>query len=254
MKSPAMKLKQVLYPFIPLLAVTGLAEFLSRKGYVASFLMPAPTQVFYAMSDDSTEFRNAFLQTLFSSGLGLICSMIFGLTSALILSFSALIRTMFFPYAIFFQTVPIIAIAPLLVIWLGYGLPTVIASAFIVSVFPVIANSVMGLLGTDPTLLNLFKVLGAKPLQILFKLRLPSALPQILGGFKIAAGLSVIGTIVGEFISGSGLGGLVDAAKNQQRVDRVFAAVVLAAFLGIFYFSLISFLNWLLLKHWKETA
>ena len=89
-------------------------------------------------------------------------------------------------------------------------------------------------------------------MQVLFKLRLPAALPQILGGFKIAAGLAVIGTIVGEFISGSGLGGLVDAARNQQRVDRVFVSVLLAAFLGILFFSLISLFNRILLKHWEE--
>ena len=109
-----------------------------------------------------------------------------------------------------------------------------VASAFIVSVFPIIANSVLGLTHTDPNLLNLFQMMGASPSKTLFQLRFPYALPQILGGIKISAGLAVIGAIVGEFISGSGLGGLVDAARNQQRVDRVFAAVVFAAILGIF--------------------
>ena len=247
-----MKFFKVFYPFIPLFFVILLSEFVSRQGWVPTFLMPAPSQVMNAFLDDFANFKIAFLQTLFASSAGLLLSMAIGLIFALLLSFSTLIRAMFFPYAIFFQTVPIIAIAPLLVIWLGYGLPTVIASAFIVSVFPVIANSVLGLLGTDPLLLNLFKMMGASPMQVLFKLRLPAALPQILGGFKIAAGLAVIGTIVGEFISGSGRGGLVDAARNQQRVDRVFVSVLLAAFLGILFFSLISLFNRILLKHWEE--
>ena len=143
-------------------------------------------------------------------------SMVVGLVSALMLSYSKNFREMFYPYALFFQTVPIIAIAPILVIWLGYGMPTVIASSFIVSVFPIIANSVLGLLSTDQQLISLFKMMDASPSQTLFKLRLPYALPQIMGGFQIAGGLAVIGAIVGEFISGSGLGGLVDAARINK--------------------------------------
>ncbi len=242
-------MKNLWKPLIPLLVVTTFAEWLSRSGKIPVFLMPAPSQVFQCIWDDPGSFKKAFAETAFSSMSGLTMSMVIGLISALLLSFSRWIREMFYPYALFFQTVPIIAIAPILVIWLGYGLPTVIASSFIVSVFPVIANSVMGLLSTDPQLLSLFRMLDASPAQILFRLRLPFALPQILGGFQIAGGLSVIGAIVGEFISGSGLGGLVDAARNQQRVDRVFASVLLAAFLGILFFSFVSLLNRFLLKN-----
>jgi len=243
-----MKRVSGLYPLIPLIVLLGVAEYASQKGWVPGFLMPAPSQVFRDMVNDPQTYRTAFCETLIASGLGLLISMVVGLSFALILSFSELIRKMFYPYAIFFQTVPIIAIAPLLVIWLGYGLPTVIASSFIVSVFPIIANSVLGMLSTDGQLLDLFRMMDATPLQTLFKLRVPAAMPQILGGFKIAAGLAVIGSIVGEFISGSGLGGLVDTARNQQRVDRVFAAVLLAAVLGILFFSFISLLNRLLLR------
>lgn len=236
-------------PLIPLVFSMVISEWLSRSGTIPPFLMPAPSQVLRCVAEDPNPFWIAFRETLISSMAGLMISMVAGLGFALILSYSKIIREMFYPYALFFQTVPIIAIAPILVIWLGYGLPTVIASSFIVSVFPVIANSVLGLMSTDPQLMSLFKMLDASPLQILFRLRFPFALPQILGGFQIAGGLAVIGAIVGEFISGSGLGGLVDAARNQQRVDRVFAAVLLAAFLGILFFSLVSVLNRILLKH-----
>ena len=240
-------------PLIPLIILMIISESLSRSGVIPQFLMPAPSQVILSVVNDPHSFKTAFLETAFASMLGLLISMIVGLFSALILSYSKIIREMFYPYALFFQTVPIIAIAPILVIWLGYGMTTVIASSFIVSVFPIIANSVLGLLNTDDQLLSLFKMLDASPLQVLFKLRLPYALPQILGGFQIAGGLAVIGAIVGEFISGSGLGGLVDEARNQQRVDRVFAAVLLAAFLGILFFTFVSFLNRALLKQRKIT-
>ena len=241
-------LKQLLSPLIPLVVIMMIAETLSRKGIVPAFLMPAPSQVFQSVLDDPDSFKKAFFETGMASMLGLLLSTMVGLCSALILSYSKTIREMFYPYALFFQTVPIIAIAPILVIWLGYGMPTVIASSFIVSVFPVIANSVMGLLSTDPQLLGLFKMMDASPTQVLFKLRLPYAIPQILAGFQIAGGLAVIGAIVGEFISGSGLGGLVDSARNQQRVDRVFAAVLLAALLGIIFFTFVSLLRRSLMK------
>lgn len=246
-------MKKIILPIIPLVVVTLVAEILSRRGVLPPFLFPAPTSIFTAVADDPATFAQAFFQTTLASAAGLGISMILGLGFAMLLAYSRIIREMFYPYAIFFQTVPIIAIAPLLVIWLGYGLPTVVASSFIVSIFPVIANSVLGLLNTDPLLLSLFHMIGAQPSQVLFRLRLPYALPQILGGFKIAAGLSVIGAIVGEFISGGGLGGLVDTARNQQRIDRVFASVILAAALGGLFFFFISLLNRLFLRHWRET-
>jgi NitT/TauT family transport system permease protein len=241
----------VLAPLIPLVGITLAAEIASRTGWLPPYLFPAPTAVMKTLLEDAPLYRQAFFETVLAAGIGLVLSMTAGLFSGLVLAASTRIRRMFYPYAIFFQTVPIIAIAPLLVIWLGYGLPTVVASAFIVSVFPVIANSVQGLTSTDAVSLQLFRMLGATPAQTLFRLRLPAALPQILGGFRIAAGLSVIGAIVGEFISGSGLGGLVDASRNQQRVDRVFAAVLLAALLGILFFYFLSLIHPLVFRHEK---
>ncbi len=232
-----------LFPLIPLAAITLLAEFAVESGRIPRFLLPSPSQVLRVMIEDHALFMQAFLETSIASVSGFLISVALGLWIALALSISRLIRAMFYPYAIFFQTVPIIAIAPILVIWLGYGTPTVIASSFIVSVFPVIANSVNGLLATEPALLDLFRLIGATPMQTLLRLRFPAALPQILTGFEIASGLAVIGAIVGEFISGTGLGGVVDAARNQQRVDRVFAAVLLASVMGIVFFGAISLLS-----------
>ena len=147
----------MMLPLIPLIFILAFVEVASRQGMIPAFLFPAPSQVFLVLFEERTAFIAAFLQTLSDSAVGLAISIVVGLSVALILSASTLMRKMFYPYAIFFQTVPIIAIAPLLVIWLGYGLPTVIAASFIVSIFPVIANSVMGLLSTDVLLLQLFK-------------------------------------------------------------------------------------------------
>lgn len=243
-------MKKVVLPMIPLVLFLALAEEVAQREWLPPFLFPAPSQVLKSLLESLTEFKAAFFQSALASALGLAMSVILGVGMALMLSASRTVRNMFYPYAIFFQTVPIIAIAPLLVIWLGYGLPTVIASAFIVSIFPVIANTVHGLLSTERELLDLFKTLNATRSQSLFQLRLPFALPQVLNGIRVAAGLSVIGAIVGEFIAGTGLGGLIDASRNQQRIDRVFAAVALAALLGILFVVLLSGVRYSLLKNY----
>ena len=153
------------------------------------------------------------------------------------LAASPWIQRAFYPYAIFFQIVPIVAIAPLLVIWFGYGPRAVVAAAAVVSVFPVIANTLAGLLSVDPNLRDLFRLHGASRCATLWKLRLPWALPYLLTGLRIAAGLAVIGAIVGEFVGGGGLGVVVLGAMRQQRTDLVFAAVGYASLLGLALFA-----------------
>jgi NitT/TauT family transport system permease protein len=129
----------------------------------------------------------------------------------------------------------------------------VVASAFIVSIFPVIANTLNGLLSTDPALRDLFRLCGASPSATLWKLRFPAALPQILTGLRIAGGLAVIGAIVGEFIGGQGLGSVVDVARTQQRTDKVFAAVLLASLLGLALFGFINLLSYVALRRWHAS-
>lgn len=240
-------------PLTPLLAVTLVAEVLVRNGIIMSFILPAPSEVITALFVDRAELGAAAGSTAKAAILGLMLSFVVGTGIAIGLSLSSFMRRAFYPYAVFFQTVPIIAIAPLLVIWFGYGLPTVIASAFIVSVFPIVASTLVGLKSTDPSLVDLFELYSARGLRLLIKLRLPHALPQIFSGLRIASGLAVIGAIVGEFIAGGGLGGVVDAARTLQRVDKVFAAVLISSFLGLTMVSLINYLSWLFLHRWHAS-
>jgi NitT/TauT family transport system permease protein len=163
------------------------------------------------------------------------------------------VQRAFYPYAVFFQTVPIVAIAPLLVIWIGYGWRTVAVSAFIVSAFPVVANTLAGLLSTDPALRDLFRLYGASRTATLLKLRLPFAVPSIMTGLRVAAGLAVIGSIVGEFIAGGGLGGVIDVARTQQRVDKVFAGILLASGLGLTLFLLVNLISRAALRNWHAS-
>ncbi len=245
-------LTTVLPPLVPLVLVTALAEVAVRLDWVRSYLVPAPSQVIASMFRDWPDLSRAMLDTTVASLIGFGLSAVIGIALAVALSSAAWVQRAFYPYAVFFQTVPIIAIAPLLVIWFGWD-RTVVASAFIVSIFPVIANTLTGLLSTDPALRDLFKLYGAKPQATLLKLRLPYALPSILTGLRIAAGLAVIGAIVGEFITGAGIGGVIQVSRQQQRVDKIFAGLLLASLLGIVLFSLINLVSMLTLRHWHAS-
>lgn len=246
-------LRSFLPALAPLVIITVAAEWIVRQGIVKAYLLPPPTAVVAAISANGPELFGALLKTSAGALIGFFLSAFGGIAIAVFLSSSAVIQRAFYPYAVFFQTVPIIAIAPLLVIWFGYGMKTVIASAFLVSIFPVIANTLTGILSTDPALRDLFRLYGASPLATLFKLRFPAALPQILTGLRVAAGLAVIGAIVGEFIGGEGLGSVVDVARTQQRVDKVFAAVLLASLLGLALFGLINLVSYLARRRWHAS-
>lgn len=240
-------------PLLPLVLSVGAAELAVRMAWVPSYLIPAPSEVLQSLLDDRVELTLAAWSTLSSALAGLLLSFVTGTLFAIALSSSDLARRAFYPYAVFFQTVPIISIAPLLVIWFGFGQPTVIASAAIVSVFPIIASTLLGLKSTEPSLLDLFKLYKASNRQTLWMLKIPFALPQIFSGLRIASGLAVVGAIVGEFIGGGGLGSVVDAARTQQRIDRVFAAVLISSLLGVVMVGAVNFVSALSLGSWHSS-
>jgi NitT/TauT family transport system permease protein len=246
-------MKKAIPALIPFVIVTVVTEVMVRLGLVKAYLVPAPSSICMAILDDWAELAAALGKTSAAALIGFALSTSAGIAIAVFLSSSRAIQRAFYPYAVFFQTVPIIAIAPLLVIWFGYGMRTVVASAFIVSIFPVIANTLTGLLSTDPALRDLFRLYGASTPVTLFKLRFPAALPQILTGLRVASGLAVIGAIVGEFIGGQGLGSVVDVARTQQRTDKVFAAVLLASLLGLALFGLINLISAVTLRRWHAS-
>lgn len=245
---------RALPPLLPLIVVTLVLEIVAKNGWIPTYLMPAPSDVLKSMIADREELAEGFESTAIAAFTGLVLSFLVGTVAAVLLSSWSFLKRAIYPYAIFFQTVPIIAIAPLLVIWFGFGQPTVIASAFIVSIFPIVASTLLGLESTEPSLVDLFHLYSASPWARMMKLRIPFALPQIFSGLRIASGLSVIGAIVGEFIAGGGLGSIVDAARTQQRIDKVFAAVLISAGLGLVMIAVINFVSWLSLRNWHASA
>ena len=250
---PNARMSSLLPPLLPLFVGMGVCELAVRSGWIPSYLIPAPSEVFRSLIDDRFELAIAAWTTLSSALVGLLLSFAAGTLFAIVLSSSDLARRAFYPYAVFFQTVPIIAIAPLLVIWFGFGQPTVIASAAIVSVFPIIASTLLGLKSTEPALIDLFTLYSATTTQMLYMLKIPFALPQIFSGLRIASGLAVVGAIVGEFIGGGGMGSVVDSARTQQRIDRVFAAVLISALLGVVLVGAVNFVSALALGSWHTS-
>jgi NitT/TauT family transport system permease protein len=237
-------------PLATLVAGTALAEVLIRALAISPLLLPAPSAVALAAWQHAGPLVEALASTARSVAIGLALSSLGGIGAGALLASSRLIQRALYPYAIFFQIVPIVAIAPLLVIWFGYGPRAVVAAAFIVSIFPVIANTLTGMLSVDPALRDLFRLHGAGRGTTLRKLLLPWALPFMLTGLRIASGLAVIGAIVGEFVGGGGLGVVVLEAMRQQRTDLVFAAVGCASLLGLALFGAVSTLSYFALRRW----
>ncbi len=249
----------LLPPLLTLLCVLLAWELVVRALSVPAFLVPPPSAVLQAMSSEASLLASSTLTTAEGAVAGFFLSALFGTLAGLLLSLSRTIERALYPYALFLQTVPIVAIAPLLVLWFGPGLRAVSVSAFIVSVFPVVANTLSGLRGVDPRLMDLFRLYGAGERDTLFKLKLPFALPSVATGFRVASGLSVIGAIVGEFVAGfsegrAGLGITVLAAYRQLRTDLLFAAVALASLLGLLLFAAVSVASGIVLRRFRAAG
>lgn len=231
------------YPIVFLVCFLFLWHFLSQQLEIPTYLLPTPVMVWSAWFENKSELMLAFQQTAVNSSLGLV----FAYLSAFLMSFVFIhvgwIRKAVIPYAVFFQTVPVIAIAPLLVIWFGFGARSVQVSAGLVAFFPLLTNILYGFERPTPSQLELFRLYRASNWQTFWRLRLPSSLPDQRIGLTVGSGLAVIGAIVGEFIAGTGLGSIIDAARTQQRPDLIFAALVLSSFLGLAFVLGIKFLQ-----------
>lgn len=246
----------------PLLAIAAAVALwaLAKQAFgIADFMLPSPKGVLDAFLADPRPFLVGCVETATSAVAGFALAAAAGILLASLLSLSRAVERSVYPLTLLFQMVPLIAIAPLLVIWLGYGRPAVVASAAIVSLFPVIANALHGLRTRDPGLDELFAVLRAGRLAVWWKLALPGAVPSIVTGLRIAAGLATIGTISGEFIAGEGgqrapLGVMILTALRSFQTDRVFVCVLLSALVGFAVFGGVALASRLLLGRWMRST
>jgi NitT/TauT family transport system permease protein len=243
--------------FAALLVIWQLIRWIFR---VPAFMLPSPWAVALSSAHRFPSLLNATWLTAVEAGGGLVASIVVGVVIALIFAQSRWVRRMLYPYTILLQTVPIVAIAPLILMWVGAGTAAVMLIAFIISLAPIIANTTQGLISVEENLVHLFLMHNASRAQLLFKLRLPHAVPALFVGIRIASGISVIGAITGELYAGSsrvgegGLGYSILYASSQLQTDYLFALVLAATVLGFSFFFLIMFLEWSFLHRWHESA
>jgi NitT/TauT family transport system permease protein len=235
-------------------------QIILRAFQVPPYMLPSPWAVARAAARRFPFLLNASLLTAEEAGGGLVASIAGGVIIALIFAQSRWVRRMLYPYTILLQTVPIVAIAPLILMWVGAGTAAVTLIAFIISLAPIVANTTQGLISVEENLVHLFLMHNASPTQLLFKLRLPHAVPSLFVGIRIASGISVIGAITGELYAGSsrvgqgGLGYSILYASSQLQTDYLFALVLAATALGFSFFFLIMFVEWYFLHRWHESA
>jgi NitT/TauT family transport system permease protein len=227
---------------------------------VQTFMLPSPWAVGKAFVRRFPAVLSATGITAGESAVGLLASTVVGVLVALLFAQWRWVRRMLYPYTIVLQTVPIVAIAPLILMWIGGGTSAVAFIAFIISLAPVIANTTQGLISVDENLVHLFVVHNASRSQQLFKLRLPNSVPYLFVGIRIASGIAVIGAITGELYAGSssvgggGLGYSILYASSQLQTDYLFALVIAAMALGFAFFFVVAFLEWWFLHRWHESA
>lgn len=248
---------RIAYPLIALAAALTIWQGFIIWWKPPAVLLPGPLQVLDAAITEAPELAAATFVTLIAAMGGFTLSLIVGSCVAMLFSQSAICRASLYPYAIFLQTVPIVAVAPIIVIWFGEGTAAVIVIAFIVSLFPIITNGTTGMIAIPSELQDLFALNGATHWQTLSKLQFPHALPHLVTGAKISAGLSVLGAIVGEYFAGAGatrpgLGYLVFSANRQFKMDFLFASVITCTLLGVVLFALVSWVGERRLLYWLD--
>jgi len=255
----AMRLLGWLVPGLVGLLALGLWEGLVRACGVPPYVLPGPLAILQAMVADWDLLWSSLLVTLRLALLALLAAVSLGGLLAILFAQSRWVERAFFPYAVVLQVTPIVAIAPLILIWVDDVTLSLLICAWIVAFFPVLSNTVLGLNSADRNLVELFRLYGATRWQVLWLLRLPAALPFFLAGLRVAGGLALIGAVVAEFVAGaggtgSGLAFRILEAGYQLKIPRMFAALALISACGIAIFATLGLVQHLLLRHWHESA
>ncbi len=226
---------------------------------VPIFVLPPPSQIAFALIENFTSLMGALIVTLSITGFAYFWALVGGVSLAILFTRSRFIEMSLAPYVITLQVTPVVAIAPLILIWVGFENTNqaMVIIAWIVAFFPILTNTLQGIRSVDGSLHQLLQLSGAKWWQILIYLELPAALPSILTGAKISGGLALIGAVVAEFVAGSGtstgLAWRIIEAGNRLEIATMFAALTLLSILGIIIYYAHNLVEWILLRKWHES-
>jgi NitT/TauT family transport system permease protein len=226
---------------------------------VPPYILPGPAAIGRALWSDGPSLLASLLVTLRTTLAALAAAAVFGGLIAIVFSVSRVLEVSLLPYALFLQVTPIVAIAPLIIIWVQQPFLALLVCAWIVAFFPIVSNTSLGLNSADRNLAALFRLYGASPVQTLRYLKLPTALPYFLAGLRISGGLALIGAVVAEFVAGtggteSGLAFRILEAGYRLAIPRLFAALFLLSATGIAIYLVIDLLSRFLLRHWHESV
>lgn len=250
--------QRLVWPAAVALLLLALWQGLVTVFEVPVFLVPSPLRVAQALREDAGLLFDALVNTLQITLLALACATVLGVLIAFAFVQSRAIETAFFPYAVLLQVTPIVAIAPLIIIWVQDATASLVICATLVALFPIIANTTLGLRSVNPGLLAYFRLQRATRWQTLVRLRIPSALPYFFGGLRISSGLALIGAVVAEFVAGTGGTGTglayqILQAGYQLNIPRMFAALALITLTGVALFALMAALSRWALGGWHES-
>ena len=253
------RLAQWLLPALVGVVALGCWEAAIHILEVPPYIVPAPSRIALALVQDWDVLGPALVYTLKIAALSLLAAVLGGGALALLFARSPLIERSLLPYAIILQVTPIVAIAPLIIIWVDNTTAALLICAWIVAFFPILSNTTLGLNSADRNLGELFRLYGASRWQTLRYLRLPSALPYFLAGVRISGGLALIGAVVAEFVAGaggreSGLAYRILESGYRLDIPRMFAALTLISVAGIAIYAALAGLSHLLLRRWHESA
>jgi NitT/TauT family transport system permease protein len=252
------RMLRIVLPIVVLAFGLVLWEATVRLADIPPYVLPAPGAIVQTLITDRIVLLRSLGVTLATTAEGFLLATVGGVGLAILFNQSRLVEYSLYPYAVILQVTPIVAVAPLLLIYLPQQ-AAVLACAWIVAFFPVLANTTLGLNSVDRNLAALFALYGASRRQVLWRLKLPSALPYMLGGLRIAGGLSLIGAVVAEIAAGSagagsGLAYRIAESGYRLNIPRMFAALLLLSIAGVVIFYLLSLVNYLALRHWHESA
>jgi NitT/TauT family transport system permease protein len=257
-RAGAVRIWRLVLPVIVAAVGTAAWELVVRLYDIPPYVLPAPSAILSTLFSDWDVLWQSLLVTLLTTLEGFIAAVVGGILLALLFNMSKLVEYSLFPYAVILQVTPVIAIAPLLLIYLPQQ-TAVVVCAWIVGFFPVLSNTTLGLNSVDRNLAGLFQLYRASRWQALLFLKLPTALPYILGGLRIAGGLSLIGAVVAEIAAGSagagsGLAYRIAESGYRLNIPRMFAALLLLSLAGIVIYAVLALISHLLLRRWHESA
>lgn len=244
---PSIKFKDIVIPIVAFVVIVVVWDISIKLFQINKVILPSPYEVFLALGKSPGHLLENGYITLKESVFGFLLGTAFAIILAVLFQFSRTLEKAIYPYAIAFKAIPLVALAPLVIVWAGSGMMSKVILAAVISFFPILVNAVQGFSSVNSEALDYMKTLSASKWQILTKVKFPSALPPIFAGMKISCTFAVVGAVVAEFVgSSSGIGYIVKSSSYYLDTDLTFAAIIVMALISLLFFGIVSYLEYII--------